>query len=70
MIADTSLIVDRALKDGKRVIFDGAHGTLLDLDHGTYPFVTSSPPSRAVLPWGRESDRRASTRSSALRRRM
>ena len=43
MIADTSLIVDRALKDGKRVIFDGAHGTLLDLDHGTYPFVTSSP---------------------------
>jgi adenylosuccinate synthase len=43
LIADTSLIVDRALKDGKRVIFDGAHGTLLDLDHGTYPFVTSSP---------------------------
>src|SRR5881275_1794708 len=43
MIADTSLLVDRALKDGKRVLFDGAHGTLLDLDHGTYPFVTSSP---------------------------
>src|SRR5439155_4008744 len=43
MIADTSLLVDRALGDGKRVLFDGAHGTLLDLDHGTYPFVTSSP---------------------------
>ena len=43
MIADTSLLVDRALKDGKRVLFEGAHGTLLDLDHGTYPFVTSSP---------------------------
>ena len=43
LIADTSLIVDRALKHGKRVLFDGAHGTLLDLDHGTYPFVTSSP---------------------------
>ena len=43
MIADTSLLVDRALRDGRQVIFDGAHGTLLDLDHGTYPFVTSSP---------------------------
>ena len=43
MIADTSLLVDRALSEGKRVLFDGAHGTLLDLDHGTYPFVTSSP---------------------------
>jgi adenylosuccinate synthase len=43
MIVDTSLLVDRALRDGKRVLFDGAHGTLLDIDHGTYPFVTSSP---------------------------
>jgi adenylosuccinate synthase len=43
MIADTSLLVDDALRQGKRVLFDGAHGTLLDLDHGTYPFVTSSP---------------------------
>jgi adenylosuccinate synthase len=43
MIADTSLLVDRALREGRRVLFDGAHGTLLDLDHGTYPFVTSSP---------------------------
>jgi adenylosuccinate synthase len=43
MIADTSLLVDTALRDGQDVLFDGAHGTLLDLDHGTYPFVTSSP---------------------------
>ena len=43
-IADTSLLVDRALRDGKGVLFEGAQGTLLDLDHGTYPFVTSSNP--------------------------
>jgi adenylosuccinate synthase len=42
-ITDTSLLVDRALREGKRALFEGAHGTLLDLDHGTYPFVTSSP---------------------------
>jgi adenylosuccinate synthase len=42
-VADTSLLVDRALRDGKQVLFEGAHGTLLDIDHGTYPFVTSSP---------------------------
>jgi adenylosuccinate synthase len=43
-IADTSLLVDQALRDGKQVLFEGAQGTLLDLDHGTYPFVTSSNP--------------------------
>ncbi|HEY6150640.1 MAG TPA: adenylosuccinate synthase [Gaiellaceae bacterium] len=43
MIADTSLLVDQALRDDRHVLLDGAHGTLLDLDHGTYPFVTSSP---------------------------
>ncbi len=43
-VADTSLLVDRALREGKRVLFEGAQGTLLDLDHGTYPFVTSSNP--------------------------
>jgi adenylosuccinate synthase len=42
-LADTSLLVDRALRSGKKVLFEGAHGTLLDIDHGTYPFVTSSP---------------------------
>jgi adenylosuccinate synthase len=43
-VADTSLLVDTALKGGKRVLLEGAQGTLLDLDHGTYPFVTSSNP--------------------------
>ena len=41
-VADTSLLVDRALRDGRFVLLEGAQGTLLDLDHGTYPFVTSS----------------------------
>jgi adenylosuccinate synthase len=43
-VTDTSLLVDRALRDGRRVLLEGAQGTLLDLDHGTYPFVTSSNP--------------------------
>jgi adenylosuccinate synthase len=43
-VADTSLLVDRALREGQRVLLEGAQGTLLDLDHGTYPFVTSSNP--------------------------
>jgi adenylosuccinate synthase len=42
LLADTSLRVDAALRAGKNVLFEGAQGTLLDLDHGTYPFVTSS----------------------------
>jgi adenylosuccinate synthase len=46
-VADTSLLVDRALRHGQRVLFEGAQGTLLDLDHGTYPFVTSSSPIAA-----------------------
>jgi adenylosuccinate synthase len=43
-VDDTSLLVDRALREGRRVLLEGAQGTLLDLDHGTYPFVTSSSP--------------------------
>jgi adenylosuccinate synthase len=43
-IADASLAVWRALRDGRHVLFEGAQGTLLDVDHGTYPFVTSSNP--------------------------
>ena len=43
-IDDTSALLYRALRDGKRVLLEGAQGTLLDLDHGTYPFVTSSNP--------------------------
>jgi adenylosuccinate synthase len=39
---DVSLWLDRALKAGKQLLFEGAQGTMLDVDHGTYPFVTSS----------------------------
>lgn len=41
-IADTSLILNKDLKAGRNALFEGAQGTLLDVDHGTYPFVTSS----------------------------
>ena len=44
IVGDTSLLVDEALRAGKDVLFEGAQATLLDLDHGTYPFVTSSNP--------------------------
>ncbi|MFZ0389615.1 MAG: adenylosuccinate synthase [Calditrichia bacterium] len=43
-IADTSVKIHQALENGKRVLLEGAQGTLLDADHGTYPFVTSSHP--------------------------
>jgi adenylosuccinate synthase len=42
MVADTALELDRALSDGKTVLFEGGQATMLDVDHGTYPFVTSS----------------------------
>lgn len=44
-IADTSLVLNRALAAGKVVLLEGSQGTLLDVDHGTYPFVTSSNPT-------------------------
>ena len=39
---DTSLLIENAIKESKTILFEGAQGTLLDIDHGTYPFVTSS----------------------------
>jgi adenylosuccinate synthase len=44
-VADTVLVLNKALDDGKVVLFEGGQGTLLDIDHGTYPFVTSSNPT-------------------------
>jgi adenylosuccinate synthase len=41
-VTDTSRFLDREIHQGKRVLFEGAQGTMLDVDHGTYPFVTSS----------------------------
>jgi adenylosuccinate synthase len=44
-ITDTALYLHQALKQGKRIIAEGAQGALLDVDHGTYPYVTSSNPT-------------------------
>jgi len=44
-VTDTSLLLDQALSQGKVVLLEGSQGTLLDVDHGTYPFVTSSNPT-------------------------
>ena len=44
LVADTSLVLNDALDEGQTVLFEGAQATMLDVDHGTYPFVTSSNP--------------------------
>ena len=41
-VRDTAVYLNRALAEGKSIVFEGAQGTMLDIDHGTYPFVTSS----------------------------
>ena len=41
-VCDTAFLLNRAIAEGKSVVFEGAQGTMLDIDHGTYPFVTSS----------------------------
>jgi adenylosuccinate synthase len=41
-VTNTGVLLDREIKAGKKVLFEGAQGTLLDVDHGTYPYVTSS----------------------------
>jgi adenylosuccinate synthase len=43
-IRDTGVLINEAIQQGKTVLFEGAQGSMLDLDHGTYPFVTSSHP--------------------------
>ena len=43
-ISDVSVEIDKAVKSGRKILFEGAQGTHLDIDHGTYPFVTSSNP--------------------------
>ncbi len=45
MVRDTALLLNQAIREGKTVLFEGAQGTMLDIDHGTYPFVTSSSAS-------------------------
>jgi adenylosuccinate synthase len=45
MVCDTAVLLNEAIRDGRSVLFEGAQGTMLDVDHGTYPFVTSSSAS-------------------------
>jgi adenylosuccinate synthase len=52
LVCDVSAELHAALGAGRQVLLEGAQGTLLDLDHGTYPFVTSSPASAAGAPLG------------------
>jgi adenylosuccinate synthase len=52
LVCDVSLELHEALSAGRRVLLEGAQGTLLDLDHGTYPYVTSSSASAAGAPLG------------------
>lgn len=49
-VVDTSLLLNTMLDEGKKVLFEGAQGALLCLDHGTYPYVTSSSPTAASVP--------------------
>ncbi len=49
-LTDTSLLLDEAIKAGKHVVFEGAQGVMLDIEHGTYPYVTSSSPTSASIP--------------------
>jgi len=49
-IADTSLLLQKALDEDKKILFEGAQGTMLCLEHGTYPYVTSSSPTAASVP--------------------
>ncbi len=50
MVVDTSTMVYDALENGDKVLFEGAQGVLLCIDHGTYPFVTSSSPTSSSIP--------------------
>ncbi len=52
LVCDVSSEIAQALAEGRRVLLEGAQGTLLDLDHGTYPYVTSSAASAAGAPLG------------------
>lgn len=50
LVADTSLLLDNLIEEGKNILFEGAQGSMLCVDHGTYPYVTSSSPTAASVP--------------------
>ncbi len=49
-VCDTSILLNEAIKNEKNILFEGAQGSMLCIDHGTYPFVTSSSPTAASIP--------------------
>jgi adenylosuccinate synthase len=49
-IADTSILLNHAIDQGKKILFEGAQGSMLCIEHGTYPYVTSSSPTAASVP--------------------
>ena len=51
-ICDTSILLNKLIQEGKKVLFEGAQGVMLCIDNGTYPFVTSSSPTAASVPLG------------------
>ncbi len=51
-ICDTSILLDKEVKNNSKILFEGAQGVMLCIDHGTYPFVTSSSPSTVSVPQG------------------
>ena len=61
MVVDTGLLLNQALDAGKTVLFEGGQATMLDVDHGTYPFVTSSNSTAAAPRPARASRPTAST---------
>ena len=52
MITNTGALLRRAISEGQRILFEGAQGSMLDIDHGTYPFVTSSSVTACGVPLG------------------
>ena len=52
LVTDTSYELDEAFLEGKKILFEGAQGVMLDIDHGTYPYVTSSNPSAGAVTTG------------------
>ncbi len=49
-VTDTGILLNKEIEEGKKVLFEGAQGTMLCIDHGSYPFVTSSSPTSASIP--------------------
>lgn len=49
-VTDTSVLINEEIEKGSKIVFEGAQGIMLDIDHGTFPYVTSSSPSSSSIP--------------------